>query len=136
MRNLIAFLFLMIFFWFALLETDTPDTPETEWSNIKPDSLREPDHFDWDHNRYVYKDEIKPDTILYDWGPITAMPDYMVRMEGGYRPPKPKLINTKSLGGMGNRLREASDLPELKINGKYYRQRLRADGVIQLIPIR
>jgi len=140
MRNLIAFIFFILFFWFALFETEVPDTPNESWDNVKPDSLREPNHFDWEHNKYVYKDEIKPDTEIYDWGPLTSIPDYSVKIAGGYNPPKARVKvikrTTGSLGGMDDRLREASDLPEIKFKGKYYRQRMRADGIIQLIPIR
>lgn len=124
--------------WFAVFETKVEDQPQEVWDNVKPDSLREPHHFDWENNRYVYKDQIVEDSVVVDWGPLTSTPDYSVKIANGYQPPRPRLIRQPgtSLGGSGIRRRQALDLPEIKLNGKIYRQRERADGIIQLIPIR
>ncbi len=122
-----------------VLLTDVPEYKEDAWSNPAPNPDRgEVDRFNWETNTYIYKDEIKPDTIRYDWGPVKGMPDYSVRIQTGYSQPKPRIIRKagSSLGGTGNRSRQASDLPEIRMNGKIYRQRVLGDGSIKLIPIR
>lgn len=123
----------------VIILTDVPEYKEDAWSNPAPDPARgSVDHFEWETNTYIYKDEIKVDSVKYDWGPIKSMPDYSVRIENGYTPPKPRILKRSgsSLGGTGFIRRESKELPEIILGGKRYKQRIMGDGSIKLIPIR
>lgn len=106
----------MMFFYFLTHEPPKEEEPPKFYEDVKIDSTREAAYFDWDNNRYIYKDELKEDTPTRKI-PLTAKPDAYVEITNSY-------------------IEIQRPDPEVIIAGKRYRQRKLANGDIQLILVR
>lgn len=119
LSNLILLLIFCVFLQQLLYEPERQE-PMTPYVNPTPEPFREVHHFDWENNRYVYKDEIPPDTVKRKAEPLTAKPDSYVEVVNG-----------------GHVIRDDyRHDPQVIINGVRYRQQRLANGDIKLIQIR
>jgi hypothetical protein len=118
MRGCFTLVFLGFILLYLIMDDDRPEIEPKEevvLVNPEPDPTREVFRFDWDKMRYVYKDELKPDSGTYRETGI--MPDFYV-------------------GTIDEKSDTKKKYPQVVVKGKRYRVNNKPNGTMELIPIR
>lgn len=121
MRYLFYIILTLCLFHIITTWNDKEPEPIKAFEDPAPDSTRIPDHFDWENNRYIYKDELPPpDTQRWDRDKaLKAMPDSYVEVIDGNAP----------------RI-EPQTSQRIQMSGKWYRVQKLGNGDIKLVEIR
>lgn len=129
-----CFKFIVICLLFCILVVLVNDRDEVKepkkresFDTPKPDPNRPVDHFDWDKNKYIYKDEIVPDTGKYpEHSPYPDVFTEELDRNSQYDTRAPVL---KPYRGS----RKSEEI--MTIDGKRYRVWQKVNGEKQLVPL-